>query len=638
MPGQRTLILALVLLVVTARAEPPVTVTADFAQSADYPLVKSKFAVFNSGIVPLSRYQRDIALYDEVHPDSLRIDLGWGGHWCGWTKEPITGTADAPQFDFAEMDAIAALLHQHHVGAYWSYCYIPDPLKPSPRGWRGPPKDPNAWGKVLSAMASHYRAMPGGNPVTYQEVYNEPDNRDFFRGSLDDYLALYRTGATAMRQADPDAMIGGPALAFTVPWVKPFLDTVSKEKLPLDFFSFHYYPGVPTTPRDLPGLLKAMYAQLDAHPEFATTELHLNEYNSYKIDYPQGGRQDHFPLASAFLDDVAFFLTQPALARVYWAQFQDSARGNYSGMISLDGHRKAVFNAYALYARMPVDRRRLTIDGPAGVNGLASADERHAMVLLWNRSVADRDVAIALNRLAPDGGRLHVYRIDAHQASWGDDPAAERLDDAEPPRDVHGPEATWSGNLSADAVVCLDVERPGVAARPWKSPGRLVRELHDVPDRSSKCYAQWERGDWTAYLAMAGERAGQCTVGVTAENVSQKIHVTVRGEGLAAEQTEPAAGVLSLRVDYQVGGAYTKSIALHGPLGAIDLFGGKSPPPRWGTSRDADEVVKVPDFAEFDVDLAAHAPAGWSGRVQLTAMLRNAGPGARTQVRIGAGQ
>lgn len=637
MPGQRTLILALVLLAVHIHGD-PVTVTADFAQSADYPLIKSKFAVFNSGIVPLSRYQRDIALYDEVRPDSLRIDLGWGGHWCGWTKEPVTGTADTPQFDFTEMDAIASLLHDHNVGAYWSYCYIPDPLKPSPRGWRGPPKDPNAWGKVLAGVASHYRNTTGGNPVTYQEVYNEPDNRDFFRGSLDDYLALYRTGSAAMRQADPDAMIGGPALAFTVPWVKPFLDTVSKEKLPLDFFSFHYYPGVPTTPRDLPGLLKAMYAQVDAHPEFATTELHLNEYNAYKIDYPQGGRQDHFPLASAFLDDVAFFLTQPALTRIHWAQFQDSARGNYSGMISLDGHRKAVFNAYALYARMPVDRRRLKIDGPQGVSGLSSADERHAMVLLWNRSGTDRDVAVSLQHLVPDGGRLHVFRIDAHHASWGDDPTAERLDDTEPIRDVHGPDATWSGNLPADAVVCLDVERPGVEARPWKSPGRLVRELHDTPNRSSKSYAQWERADWTAYLGMAGEHSGQCTVGVTAENVAPKIHVTVHGEGLAAEQTEPATGVLSLRVDYQSGGAYTKSITLHGPVGGIDLFGGKIPPPRWGTSRDAVEVVKVPDFGEFDVDLAAHAPAGWSGRVQLTATLRNAAPGARAQVRIGAAQ
>ena len=64
-------------------------------------------------------------------------------------------------------------------------------------------------------MAAHYRAFPGGNPVGYQEVGNEPDNRDFFIGGRDAYLNLYRLGSKAIRDGDPDAVVGGPALAFS---------------------------------------------------------------------------------------------------------------------------------------------------------------------------------------------------------------------------------------------------------------------------------------------------------------------------------------------------------------------------------------------------------------------------------------
>src|SRR5689334_11272597 len=52
-----------------------VVITADFAATADYPLSKTKFGVYNSGLVPLSHYERDSALFDEIKPNSLRIDL-----------------------------------------------------------------------------------------------------------------------------------------------------------------------------------------------------------------------------------------------------------------------------------------------------------------------------------------------------------------------------------------------------------------------------------------------------------------------------------------------------------------------------------------------------------------------------------
>jgi hypothetical protein len=284
-----------VLAVVVATSSPapsaePVRVIADFSAPVDYPLSKSKFGVFNSGMVRPDRYDRDAALFGQVHPESVRVDLGWGARWIGWKTPAIFGSGDSPQYDFAEMDRTAIALRSQGVPAYWSYCYTPRPVQPKPGDYRGMPTDLRAYGRIIHDVAAHYRDLPGGDPVGYHEIGNEPDNRDFFTGTRDDYLKLYEVGSRAVREANPDAVVGGPALAFDPSWVDPFLDRAVAKKLPLDFFSFHYYPGIPFQPADLPGRVRLMERALDGRPSLRTTQLHLNEFNSYRIDYPKGGR------------------------------------------------------------------------------------------------------------------------------------------------------------------------------------------------------------------------------------------------------------------------------------------------------------------------------------------------------------
>jgi xylan 1,4-beta-xylosidase len=607
-----------------------VQITADFSTGADYPLVKTKFGVFNSGMVRPDRYARDINLFGEVHPDSLRIDLGWGARWIGWKPEPISGTADNLHYDFRGMDRIARLLQTQNVLAYWSYCYTPPPLQPKPGNYRAVPTDLTAWARILKTVAAHYRQFPGGNPVGYQEICNEPDNRDFFTGTRDDYLNMYRLGSKAVREGDSDAVVGGPALAFSNSWIEPFLDMVVRDRLPLDFFSFHYYPGCPYTPADLHGVVKLMATSLDRHPELRTTELHLNEFNSFRIDYPKGGTQDRIPIAAAFLHDVAYFLTQPALTRVYWAQFQDSGGGNFSGMIDMDGHRKALFNAYAAYAQMPIDRNQLTIDGKSGIEGFASSDPFHQDVLLWNRSGKDQAISLDLKSANTDGG-LSVFRIDRQHASHGDGSPEEWMQ-PEPidPRPPHH----WSGTLPRDGIVLLAAKASTTTPfRTVNPPGKVVRELHDYSNRASRAYADFDRNTWTARLGMAGETKAVARVGVSAADLPDRLSITTQTDG------KLLGGSISLRIDYRESRGYDKSVVFCGPVSdAVRRAPGMADDaPPWGTRRRPDEVIEALDADRSQprkINLKDHAPSGWTGRADLTFTLQDAAPTARVVLRL----
>ena len=409
--------------------------------------------------------------------------------------------------------------------------------------------------------------------------------------------------------------------------------------LPLDFFSFHFYPGVPYHVPDIAGVLGLVRAQLQSRPALATTEAALDEYNAYPIDYPQGGRQDHYPLASALLHDYKFFLSQPWLTSVHWAQFMDTGGGNWSGMVSLDGHRKAVFNAAAIYARMPVDRRQVIVHGPDGMEGMASVDRHRASLVFWNRTGREQTVDADLDFLPWSRGHLRAFHIDAAHASWGDDPKNERLlptTELLLPTETHplGPTfLVWSGPIPDGGVVYLEADddsgRSDLAPTPV---AKVIRTLHYYPDRAKTAYADFDRNTWIARLGMGSEASANATVGVTAEDLPPVLTVLAQADGTLARHD--AGSLLGVRLDYQVGDTYTKSVLLHGPLrGGPDLSDAhRSAPMPWGTQRPPDEVIRVADFAHFPITPHAHAPAHWTGRVQITFLMQNTGAGTRAKI------
>jgi xylan 1,4-beta-xylosidase len=611
-----------------------VAIVAEFGTSVDYPIVKSKFAVFNSCIVPLSTYERDSAFFGVVKPESLRIDLGWGADWAGWSEQPIQGTADAPTLHLDEMDHIAEIINEHGTLPYWSYCYTPSPLQDPPGDWRSVPEDMEAWGRVLTEVVRHYRDLRDTNPVGYHEVYNEPDNDDFTVGTMQDYFNLYQAAAPAIRDADPESLIGGPALAFTKEWIDPFLDFVAEESLPFDYFSTHHY-GTNDLFQGLNAMLDASRDSLDRHSQFATVEIHLNEFNSYLIDYPIDGTQQKHRLAAAFLRDMAYFLARPEVTLIHWAQFLDSGMGNFSGMISIDGHPKAVFNAADIYRRLPADRVKLTIDGPVGVGGLAGASDHRAGVAIWNLEPGKQDISLSLEDLPFAKGTIREYRIDSEHASWGDDAASETLEPISTSSLAESSHPFWHGTVAGGGVLYLEIEADGDnAGQDSAGPGRWLRTLHYYPDRTTTAYADFDKESWVFRMGTAEDAGADIKIGFMCDQVPGKILVETFIEG--DPQLIDEHSLLGVRVDYDTSSGYKHSLVVHGPFrGGADIFDAahESDMP-WGTKMPHDDQLSVTDFASFTLPIEVNAPEDWTGRVQISAIMNNVGSGVRARIML----
>ena len=115
-----------------------------------------------------------------------------------------------------------------------------------------PPKDFEKWAEICIGIIKHYNHgwADGYNyDIKYWEIWNEPDNSDghcMWSGTPEQYYLLYKTAAKAIKSFDQSLKVGGFAAALpNYDFMTMFLEYCEKEKLPLDFFSWHMYTENP---------------------------------------------------------------------------------------------------------------------------------------------------------------------------------------------------------------------------------------------------------------------------------------------------------------------------------------------------------------------------------------------------------
>ena len=254
MPASRplrlqTLRIALALLLATPASPQTRKVHADVTQTAGphspVPLLCIGAGRANEGLradwqAQLATVQREIGFgYIRFH-GVLNDDMGV-------YNEDKTGT---PEFNFQYVDALYDALLAMHIRPFVELAFMPSRLASGPqtifwyKGNVTPPKDPAKWHALIRAFTEHMILRYGEPEVRqwYFEVWNEPDlHNGFWTGSLDDYLALYKNTAEAVKEACPHCRVGGPASASPYAFEQAFEKYVAANNIPAEFVSTHAY-------------------------------------------------------------------------------------------------------------------------------------------------------------------------------------------------------------------------------------------------------------------------------------------------------------------------------------------------------------------------------------------------------------
>jgi xylan 1,4-beta-xylosidase len=197
--------------------------------------------------------------------------------------DPDADPNNAASYNFAPTDQIIASIRK--VGAQVMFR-----LGRSEGADAQPPKDFDKYAIIAKHIVLHYnRGWAKGfhYGIRYWEIWNEPDlGKVFWAGTAQEYFELYGKLARAVKAADRHALVGGPAIARPnddTPYRDAFLAYVRSERLPLDFYSWHWYATDSDDPLDFIRISKDMRARLDKHGFWRTRSM-VTEWNYGLMD------------------------------------------------------------------------------------------------------------------------------------------------------------------------------------------------------------------------------------------------------------------------------------------------------------------------------------------------------------------
>jgi xylan 1,4-beta-xylosidase len=219
------------------------------------------------------------AFYRTAQIDLVHIPDGTGAGDIDAIFPDMSADAENPKsYNFAPTDRLIASIKAGGAEPLFR-------LGRSAGAGADPPADFDKWAQIVKHVVLHYNAAWGRGfryGVRYWEIWNAPDSKQFWSGSAAEYYRLYEKTAQAIQAADPAALVGGPALSKPLiagDYREKFMDFVRLNRLPLDFFSWHFYAVDSNDPYVFVTIARQLRIILDARG-FGSTKNVLDEWNA----------------------------------------------------------------------------------------------------------------------------------------------------------------------------------------------------------------------------------------------------------------------------------------------------------------------------------------------------------------------
>ncbi|HZT42680.1 MAG TPA: beta-galactosidase [Chthonomonadaceae bacterium] len=394
------------------------------------------------------KVQRDLEVLRQVGARILRVGISW------LDTEPRPG-----KYDWRFWDLLVEKTRRAGVTLIPYVCYTPQWAAQSQDNfWRQPPKDVRAFGRFMYAIAHRYRGQ-----IHSWELWNEPDNPDFWLGSVDQYARLVAEGARQARRADPKAAIvlGGISNEQS-PFFRQLLSQYAITRT-VDVINLHGYAETWNADRieDYPYHIDAL-----AHDVYATgqkPDLWLAEFGYSDFRFPAG--QGMWPIffdyehtrayqAVALIKSHVMALSAGKLSLTAWYRINDlkpnvgvigDENNKFLGLVDVQGHPKPAYYAFRFITRLfdqPVRciDDRVRIEAPPHSQSEVHVFEKkngEKVVIGWLRRPRQGEVAgasgqakdtrqevVTIRLPAGIGSHLKTYDAQGHPfptgATWSD--------------------------------------------------------------------------------------------------------------------------------------------------------------------------------------------------------------------------
>jgi len=394
-----------------------------------------------------------------LHPHHWR-----NGQWPFWHPRDITLARPQPRWNdrrdtatywSGQLDAILTL----RPNGLTNQVIVSD-IGPYYGMRRFEAEDLKGWNEHLRIVLAYARHM--GLPIDYLEVWNEPSvgpyegiaPDGYWRGTWDEYLAMWDTAYNAIRAVWPEAKIVGPSYPkCTAATIEPFLAHCAKRGQKLDVLSWHeitqqeivvgpeYKGEAVVEPDKTHKNITQIRALVDtSYPKLGVKEIHIDEWGFTIARTGPGTQMAYF-----------YYLDQAGVdraARSHWTE------EDLDGLLYAppDCPRTSYW-CWVEYAKQDGSARLVTETNDRNVIALASRnDQTHATRVLLARAKRDTGDQFAMTRppvavdlaiegipldeadvtilkLGPDEGPLKADQLPRKTSYYGKKPVkSQKLD------------------------------------------------------------------------------------------------------------------------------------------------------------------------------------------------------------------
>jgi Glycosyl hydrolases family 39 len=401
----RPRLLTLFLLTVVAAFAQETTLTIDLAKKGA-PLNIDHFALGQGGLSDDSIWGDRIPEIRALHPRLIRLFI----------QEYFDLMPAPDRYNWTKLDAAVDTIRATGATPLMNIAFKPHALFPKVDDTITDPTNYDVWEKLVSAMVAHYKTR--SSEVMYWEIANEPDIGERggcpYKFTPEGYVRYYAHTAHAIRMADPEAKVGGPALANPDSEILPaLLAACQSDHLPLDFVSWHIYNNDPAAIR---ATIDRKHEQLRAftslHPETILDEWNMSLRNT-EVDprfQPAFIAETAWQMFDGGLDYSCYYHIRDYHVRLDQFSPFMSHRGavdmawwwnrkpQYDGLFDYQNHVRPAYFTFLLLARLTGQRLDVT-SSDKRVHGFATWDPDLGKysVLGWNYSPGTLQAKIMLN-------------------------------------------------------------------------------------------------------------------------------------------------------------------------------------------------------------------------------------------------
>lgn len=173
------------------------------------------------------------------------------------------------QWDFRTLDYCVKLAQRHNVELVYTMGLTPKwaaarPDDSSPYGDGPTPAEPKHledWRNYVRTVATRYKGK-----IRYYEIWNEPNLKHFFSGTVDQMVTLAREAYTILKQVDPSITVIAPSVYTDYggwKWLDEYLAKGGGRYA--DVIGAHFYIGNDQTPEDSLELVQEVQTVMKKH-------------------------------------------------------------------------------------------------------------------------------------------------------------------------------------------------------------------------------------------------------------------------------------------------------------------------------------------------------------------------------------